>query len=96
MYMSMPLTGFDLFIILYCFMHGRFTSQHPMTNDDLPNRINCGSLSICPNVRNITADSVEFENGMTENDIDVIVYATGYKVGFPFIDPSVIKVGSTS
>ena len=65
-----------------------------MVNDDLPNRINCGSITICANVENITPDSVEFEGGRVEKDIDVIVYATGYKVGFPFIDPSVIKVRS--
>ena len=31
-----------------------------------------------------TSNSVTFENDVTEQDVDVVVYATGYKVTFPF------------
>ena len=34
---------------------------------------------------------VLFENGVTEEDIDAVIYATGYMFGFPFME-DVIKV----
>ena len=70
----------------------RFNAQHPMVNDELPNRIICGSIIIKPNIRKITKTGVEFEDGTVAEDIDVIIYATGYVFGFPFIDKSVIEV----
>ena len=70
----------------------RVLSQHPTVSDDLPNRIICGSVRIKPNIKCITKSSVEFEDGTKENEIDVVVLATGYKIGFPFIDKEVIDV----
>ena len=70
----------------------RLLSQHPMVNDDLPNRIICGSVMIKPNIRCITKTGVEFEDGTVEDNIDVIILATGYIFGFPFISKEVIDV----
>jgi len=70
----------------------RFDSQHPMVNDDLPNRIICGAVVVKPNIKRISKRTVEFEDGSVVEDIDAIIMATGYKFGFPFIDKSVIEV----
>ena len=67
-----------------------------MTSDEIANRINCGSIIICPDVKTIRETSVEFVDGRVVEKVDVILYATGYKVQFPFIDDKVIKVRSCS
>ncbi|KAL3870667.1 hypothetical protein ACJMK2_038712 [Sinanodonta woodiana] len=68
------------------------TAQHPMINDDLPNRIACGSVQIRPDVKECTETGVYFHDGTYEENIDVLVFATGYNFGFPFLDKSVIDV----
>ena len=70
----------------------RFFSQHPMVNDDLPNRIANGMVILKPNIKRVTSTGVEFEDGTVVEDIDTIILATGYVFGFPFIDESVLKV----
>ncbi|XP_067662264.1 flavin-containing monooxygenase 5-like [Haliotis asinina] len=67
-------------------------AQHPTVNDDMPNRIATGSLKIKADVKRFTKTGVEFVDGTVEDDIDVIILATGYIFGFPFIDKSVIDV----
>ncbi|CAG2207818.1 FMO [Mytilus edulis] len=71
--------------------HG-ILAQHPMVNDELPNRLASGTLKLKPNIKHFTENGVAFEDGTTENDIDVVMFATGYVFGFPFLDESVIKV----
>ena len=70
----------------------RFNAQHPTANDDLPNRIVCGSVIVKPNVKRLTKTGVEFEDGTCEDNIDAVIYATGYTFGFPFLDEDIIKV----
>ena len=70
----------------------RFNAQHPTINDDLPNRIMCGSIIVKPNIKRLTKTGVEFEDGTFEDNIDAVIYATGYIFGFPFIDEDIIKV----
>uniref|UniRef100_A0A8C2GM15 Flavin-containing monooxygenase n=1 Tax=Cyprinus carpio TaxID=7962 RepID=A0A8C2GM15_CYPCA len=70
----------------------RVFSQHPMVNDDLPNRILSGTVSVKPNVQEFRGSSVVFEDGTVENDIDLVVFATGYTFSFPFLSSHVIPV----
>ena len=70
----------------------RLLSQHPAVNDDLPNRVLSGSVIIKPNIQKILKTGVEFEDGTVEENIDTIIFATGYLFGFPFIDSKVITV----
>ncbi|XP_033727986.1 dimethylaniline monooxygenase [N-oxide-forming] 5-like [Pecten maximus] len=67
-------------------------AQHPMMNDDLPNRIASGSVRIKTDIKCFTETGVEFTDGTKEENIDAVVLATGYIFGFPFIDESVIDV----
>ncbi len=71
--------------------HGVF-SQHPTINDDMPNRIATGSIKVKADVKRFTKTGVEFVDGTVEENIDVIIMATGYIFGFPFVDKSVIDV----
>lgn len=60
--------------------HG-ILAQHPMVNDELPNRLASGTLKLKPNIKHFTENGVAFEDGTTENDIDVVMFATGYVFG---------------
>ncbi|XP_072919676.1 flavin-containing monooxygenase 5-like [Hemitrygon akajei] len=68
-----------------------FYSQHPTVNDDLPNRILSGRVLVKPNVKQLTESAAIFEDDTME-DIDTIIFATGYSFAFPFLNESVIKV----
>ncbi|XP_066533052.1 flavin-containing monooxygenase 5-like isoform X2 [Hoplias malabaricus] len=70
----------------------RLFSQHPMVNDELPNRIISGTVLIKPNVRDFRGSSVAFEDGTVEDDIDLVVFATGYTFSFPFLPDHVLSV----
>ncbi|XP_056337117.1 flavin-containing monooxygenase 5-like [Danio aesculapii] len=72
----------------------RVFSQHPMVNDDLPNRILSGTVSVKPNVQEFRGSSVVFEDGTVEDDIDLVVFATGYTFSFPFLSSHVIPVSN--
>ncbi|XP_054689365.1 flavin-containing monooxygenase 5-like isoform X2 [Grus americana] len=63
----------------------RVIDQHPTVNDDLPNRIISGRVLVKPNVQEFTETSAIFEDG-TREDIDAVVFATGYSFSFPFLE----------
>ncbi|KAL8597538.1 hypothetical protein ACOMHN_033409 [Nucella lapillus] len=67
-------------------------SPNSAVNDDLGHRIICGRVVIKPHVKRFTATGVEFVDGSFEDNIDVVVLATGYTFGFPFLDPKVAEV----
>lgn len=69
----------------------RFSGQHPLVNDDLPQTILNGSVKIMGNIKKITESGVVFEDGEAQ-DIDIIFFCTGYKFDFPFLDESIISV----
>ncbi|TSK58147.1 Dimethylaniline monooxygenase [N-oxide-forming] 5 [Bagarius yarrelli] len=70
----------------------RLLSQHPMINDDLPNRIISGTIKVKPNVCEFRGSSVVFEDGTIEDNIDLVVFATGYTFSFPFLPSHVTSV----
>lgn len=71
--------------------HG-FFSQHPTINDDIPNRIASGTIIVKPNIKRFLENGVVFADGTVEEDIDIVVLATGFKYCFPFLDSSLIEV----
>lgn len=58
---------------------------HPIINSRLHDQIAHGNLQMKPNVSELAGDKVRFVDGTMEQ-IDVILYATGFKLSFPFID----------
>ncbi|XP_071343114.1 flavin-containing monooxygenase 5-like isoform X2 [Trachinotus anak] len=70
----------------------RLFSQHPTVNDDLPNRILSGTVQVKPNIRRFQGSSVEFEDGSVVEDVDLVVFATGYRFSFPFLASHVVSV----
>ncbi|KAF1462215.1 Dimethylaniline monooxygenase [N-oxide-forming] 5, partial [Spheniscus demersus] len=63
----------------------RVFHQHPTVNDDLPNCIISGSVLVKPNIQKFTETSAIFSDG-TREDIDAVVFATGYSFSFPFLE----------
>ncbi|XP_034036299.1 LOW QUALITY PROTEIN: dimethylaniline monooxygenase [N-oxide-forming] 5-like [Thalassophryne amazonica] len=63
----------------------RLFSQIPIINDDLPFRILSGSVILKPNVKEIRGSTVVFDDGSIVEKVDVIVFATGYNYGFPYL-----------
>ncbi|XP_049911159.1 flavin-containing monooxygenase 5-like [Epinephelus moara] len=70
----------------------RLFSQHPTINDELPNRILSGTVQVKPNIRRFQGSSVEFDDGSVVEDVDLVVFATGYKFSFPFLASQVVSV----
>ena len=70
----------------------RFLEQHPTVNDDLPNRIACGTIIVKPDIARLTTTGVEFVDGSSVDDVDVVILATGYTFSFPFLDESILTV----
>jgi hypothetical protein len=63
---------------------------HPTISADFLNRIAHGEMTWKPNIDRLDGDRVVFGDGSVE-DIDIIVYCTGYKVTFPFFDEDFIS-----
>lgn len=65
--------------------------EHPTISQELPGKVGHGKIKIKPNIKMLKGKNVEFEDG-TEDQFDWIIYATGYKISFPFFTPSFLEV----
>ncbi len=58
---------------------------HPSVSGEFLTRVGCGDIAVKPGIQAFEGGTVRFTDGSAEA-IDVILYATGYKVSFPFFD----------
>ena len=65
--------------------------KHPTINNEVPYYIKHGRIQVKPSVKRLNGSTVEFSDGSQE-DIDLIVCATGYKVAYPFLPPELQRV----
>jgi hypothetical protein len=63
---------------------------HPIINSQLVYHAAHGDIGIKPNIDRLDGQHVQFADG-TREAIDVIVYATGFKITIPFIDASLLN-----
>ncbi|HEX6247744.1 MAG TPA: NAD(P)-binding domain-containing protein [Nocardioidaceae bacterium] len=63
---------------------------HPTVSDDLLTRLGHGDITVKPNIDRFEDDKVFFEDGSAA-EVDVVVYCTGYRVSFPFLDEKVVR-----
>ncbi|NXU17414.1 FMO4 monooxygenase, partial [Pardalotus punctatus] len=61
-------------------------------NEELPFCLLSGTVVLKPNVKEFTESSAIFEDGTTEENIDVVLFATGYNFSFHFLEESVRSV----
>ena len=66
----------------------RLLSAHPTVSSDLLDRVGHGDIEMKPNIERFDGESVHFVDG-TSAHVDVLVYATGYRVSLPFFDADV-------
>jgi cation diffusion facilitator CzcD-associated flavoprotein CzcO len=68
----------------------KLAEAHPTISSELLPRIGHGRIKPKPNIERLEGDRVRFVDGSVE-EIDRIVYATGYKITFPFIEPDLLN-----
>jgi thioredoxin reductase len=65
--------------------------QHPTSSETVVAHIEFARIIVKPGIKAISGKTITFEDG-TEEDFDILVAATGYRVHLPFLDPSVVPV----
>ena len=68
----------------------KFFEAHPTQSVELPLRLGSGDVVPKPDIERLDGHTVHFVDG-TSSDFDVIVYATGYNITFPFFDPDLVS-----
>lgn len=67
-----------------------FGRTHPTLSQDIHSRLITGDIIPKPNISRMDGDQVYFADGSCEK-VDYIVYATGYKISFPFFSKNLIN-----
>lgn len=68
----------------------KFFEAHFTQSVELPLRLGSGDVTPKPDITRLDGETVHFEDG-TSAEFDVIIYATGYNITFPFFDPEFIS-----
>jgi dimethylaniline monooxygenase (N-oxide forming) len=63
---------------------------HPTVSDDLLTRLGHGDITVKPTIDRFEGSKVFFTDG-TGVEADVVIYCTGYKVSFPFLDDAFVR-----
>ncbi|WP_255358523.1 MULTISPECIES: NAD(P)-binding domain-containing protein [unclassified Pseudonocardia] len=67
-----------------------FLEAHPTMSSELLLRLGSGDATVKPNVERLDGRRVHFVDGSSA-EFDVVVYATGYNMTFPFFDPDFLS-----
>ncbi|GAA4855558.1 NAD(P)-binding domain-containing protein [Saccharopolyspora rosea] len=67
-----------------------FLQAHPTQSQELPVRLGSGDVTAKPDVARLDGRRVHFVDGSSA-EFDVIVYATGYNITFPFFAPEFLS-----
>lgn len=65
-------------------------SAHPTISSDLFIRLGSGDITPKPNIERLEGSHLRFVDG-TREQVDAVVYCTGYNVRFPFFDESFVS-----
>lgn len=68
----------------------KFFEAHPTQSVELPLRLGSGDVVAKPDIARLDGHTVHFVDG-TSGEFDIVVYATGYNITFPFFDPEFIS-----
>jgi dimethylaniline monooxygenase (N-oxide forming) len=67
----------------------KLLEAHPTVSSELLPRLGHGDIAVKPNIDRFSGGRrVRFADG-SEEEIDLVIYCTGYKITFPFFDPEV-------
>ena len=74
----------------------KLLEAHPTVSSELLPRLGHGDITVKPNIDRFAGGrTVRFADG-SEEEIDLVVYCTGYKIAFPFLDPEVFAARTTA
>jgi len=62
---------------------------HPTLNSELPSHVGHGRLQVKPDIESFAGSKVKFVDG-SEAEPDLVVFGTGYRMSFPFIDDDLL------
>lgn len=68
----------------------RILEEHPTISSDLLPLIGHGKIGLRPLLQELAGEEVVFEGG-GRSEVDAILFATGYQIAFPFLDPQVLN-----
>lgn len=77
-------------VFLFALFNSPWTALN--LNDELPSCILCGAVVVKSDVKEFTETAAIFEDGTIEENVDVVIFATGYTASFPFLEESVRNV----
>ena len=63
----------------------RLFESHPIINSQLHHHVGHGNLAVRPDVAELAGETVHFVDGNSAQ-FDLIIYATGFQLSFPFVD----------
>jgi dimethylaniline monooxygenase (N-oxide forming) len=66
-------------------------SEHPTMSAELLYAAAKGKIIIKPNISQLDGQTIHFADG-SQVKADALIYATGYKISFPFFDPTFLDV----
>lgn len=69
----------------------RIFESHPIINAEVLDEIRAGRVTAKTDVNSFREDHVLFKDG-SEEKVDVIIYATGYKISYPYIDSQHLNI----
>ncbi|KAF0385868.1 dimethylaniline monooxygenase N-oxide-forming 5-like [Gigaspora margarita] len=70
------------------------SNSHPTLKTNFYDCLSNGTIIVKPNISRLNKDnSIEFLDNTKVENIDAIIYATGYKIEFPFLDSKIVNGG---
>ena len=66
-------------------------TAHPSVSGEFLTRLGCGDITVKPGLDKLDGDGVRFADGSREQ-IDTIIWATGYRISFPFLKQNSLAV----
>jgi dimethylaniline monooxygenase (N-oxide forming) len=64
---------------------------HPTISSDVLPRIGHGDIAVKPNIERFAGGRTVRFTDATQEEIDLVIWCTGYKITFPFFDPDLIS-----
>ncbi|TFZ08032.1 flavin-containing monooxygenase [Ramlibacter humi] len=68
----------------------RMYESHPVVNSLVLHHIGHGDIAVRPDIARFDGHTVHFKDG-SARDYDLVLCATGYKLHYPFLDPSLLN-----
>ena len=68
----------------------KLLEAHPTVSSELLSRIGHGDIVVKPNIERFEESRVLFTDGSSE-EIDLVIYCTGYRINFPFLAPDLLE-----